>query len=229
MTALSPSLYAADPLRIAEDIEAVAPYAESFHLDVMDGRFAPEFGLNLRFIREFAAVTTIPLDVHLMVTNPREVVLRIAEMGVRSIAVHIESDDDVRDLVAIIRSNGVKTYAALRHTTPMAVLEPILDDIDGCLLLTAPAGGGAFDEQAFSRLAQRPKDLYTVVDGKIGPEHFERLKTLGVDVAVVGTALFADRQAAQRARDLSGMLCRPHQTEFSGVRASSEKGGWAGP
>ncbi len=214
MTALSPSLYAADPLRMAEDIEAVAPHAESFHLDVMDGRFAPEFGLNLRFIGELAAVAKIPLDVHLMVANPKEIIRRIVGTGVRSIAVHVEVGDDFRDLAAIIRGNGVKAYAALRHTTPVKTLEGLRDDMDGCLLLTAPAGGGAFDERAFSRLAQRPQGLYTVVDGKIGPAHFERLNTLGVDVAVVGAALFGDGPVAQRARDFSKML-------HGGIRVSA--------
>ncbi|HEV7317472.1 MAG TPA: hypothetical protein VGO04_02525 [Ensifer sp.] len=199
MTALSPSLYAADPLLITDELEAVAPYAESFHLDVMDGQFAPEFGLNFRFIRDLAQATEIPLDVHLMLARPRDAVVRVAEMGVRSIAVHVEIKDDLRDLVSIIRRNGGKAYAALRHTTPVSVLEPILEAIDGCLFLTAPAGGGKFDELAFERLAQRPKGLHTVVDGKIGPEHFARLRAHGVDVAVVGGALFSNGHVAERA------------------------------
>ena len=68
--------------------------------------------------------------------------MRVAEMGVRSIAVHVEIEDDLRDLASIIRHNGGKTYAALRHATPVGVLEPLLEAIDGCLFLTAPAGGG---------------------------------------------------------------------------------------
>lgn len=206
MTALSPSLYAANPLRLAEEIEAVAPHAESFHLDVMDGAFAPEFGLNLRFIRELSRVSSLPLDVHLMLANPKETAIRIAEMGVRSVAVHLEVDQDFREVISIVKSNGVKAYAALRHTTQVAALNPLLGDIDGCLLLTAPAGGGPFDDNAFDRLAGRPDGLYTIVDGRIGPQHCRRLKELTVDVAVVGAALFAARQAARRAADFGAAL-----------------------
>lgn len=206
MTALSPSLYAADPLLIVEEIEAVAPYVESFHLDVMDGMFAPEFGLNLRFIRDLSSVTRVPLDIHLMVAKPRTTAIRIAEMGVRSIALHVEAEHNFRELAVDIQSHGVRVYAALRHTTPVSALNPLLDIAEGCLLLTAPAGGGDFDARAFDRLAARPDGLYTIVDGRIGPEHFDRLKELCVDVAVVGTALFAGAQAAQRASDFRNML-----------------------
>lgn len=206
MTALSPSLYAANPLLIRDEMEAVASYSESFHLDVMDGQFAPEFGLNLSFIRELAAATSIPLDVHLMLARPMQTVVRVASMGLRSIAVHVEIEEDFRAVVATVRGHGVKAYAALRHTTPVTVLSDLEGAVDGCLLLTAPAGGGTFDEHAFNRLAQRPAGLYTVVDGKIAPEHFDRLNDLRVDLAVLGAALFKDDQTARRAAEFSRML-----------------------
>ena len=67
MTDLTASLFAADPLRLLEEIEAVTPYVESFHLDIMDGAFAPEFGLRGRLVGDLRQVTAKPLDVHLMV------------------------------------------------------------------------------------------------------------------------------------------------------------------
>ncbi len=208
MTALSASVYAADPFRLAEEIDAVSASVESLHLDVMDGVFAPEYGLSARLIRDLSRRTSMPLDVHLMVARPKNSVIRFSEIGVRSIAIHLEADQDFRELTAIGRSNGVKVYAALRHTTPVAALDAELDHVDGCLLLTAPAGGGAFDQHAFDRLAQRPNGLYTVVDGRIEPEHFKRLNRFQVDMAVVGAALFIEGQAKAKAEEYSKMLGR---------------------
>ncbi len=206
MTALSASVYAANPFRLAEEIEAVVANVESLHLDVMDGVFAPEYGLTARVIRDLTECTATPLDVHLMVAQPKQSAIRFAEMGVRSIAVHLETEQNYNEIAAIVRSHGVKAYAALRHTTPMCALAAVAAHSDGCLLLTAPAGGGSFDERAFSRLQERPSNLYTIVDGKIGPDHFARLNELGVDLAVVGAALFLDGEAEQRSRTLSQML-----------------------
>ncbi|ENN86538.1 pentose-5-phosphate-3-epimerase [Rhizobium freirei PRF 81] len=149
---------------------------------------------------------TVPLDVHLMVSRPEVPAARFAEMGVRSIAVHVESEVDFAEIAKIARSNGTKVHAALRHTTPVAALDPLLEHVDGCLFLTAPAGGGAFDQHAFKRLSQRPKGLYTIVDGKIIPDHFKRLAKLEVDVAVVGAALFAAGETEERARAFARML-----------------------
>ncbi|HEV7247550.1 MAG TPA: hypothetical protein VGN93_11235 [Shinella sp.] len=206
MTALSASVYAADPFHLAEEIEAVLANVESLHLDVMDGVFAPEYGLTARTIEALSESTPKPLDVHLMVAEPRQPAVRFSELGVRSIAIHVEATEDFKELSRIVRSNGSKAYAALRHTTPVAVLEKLADQLDGCLFLTAPAGGGAFDQHAFTRLAQRPAGLYTVVDGKIDPGHFKRLDQMQVDLAVVGAALFSAGDAEVRSEAFSRML-----------------------
>ncbi|WP_370677548.1 hypothetical protein [Pleomorphomonas sp. PLEO] len=200
MTALSASLFAADPLRLSEEIEAVAAYVESFHLDIMDGVFAPEFGLSGRLIGDLARVTNRPLDVHLMVSDPRSAIVRYAELGVRSIAVHIEGEADFAEAAAIVRSNGGRLLAAIRHTTPVARLDEVAESVDGILFMTAPLGGGAFDDTAFIRLAERPRHLPTTVDGRIEAGHFQLLTGLGVDLAVMGAALFAGGRAGEQAR-----------------------------
>ena len=143
MTALSASVYAADPFRLAEDIEAVLPNVESLHLDVMDGVFAPEYGLTARVIRNLSECASKPLDVHLMVARPRDAVIRFSELGVRSLAIHLEAEEDFVELSRIARANGSGAFAALRHTTPISELEKVAEHTDGCLLLTAPAGGGS--------------------------------------------------------------------------------------
>lgn len=208
MTALSASLFAADPLRLQEEIEAVAPHVESFHLDIMDGAFAPEFGLSGRLVGDLARVTTKPLDVHLMVNDPRSVLVRYAELGVRSIAIHIEGEGDFAEAATIVRANGCRLLAAIRHTTPVVRLQDVAEIVDGILFMTAPLGGGAFDDNAFLRLAERPRHLPTTVDGRIDAGHFQRLAELGVDLAVMGAALFSGGGAADRASGYAAELAR---------------------
>jgi len=211
MSALSPSLYAANPLCMIEDINAVSPWVESFHIDMMDGVFAPELGLSLRLVRTLGSMTSLPLDIHLMLDHPQAMALKLAGLGVRSIALHLESKqintrEKFRELARLVQSHGVHVHAALRPATPIIALDPVLDSINGCLLLTAPAGGGVFDPHSFQRLAQRPKALHTVVDGQIETTHFQRLNTLGIDVVVIGTALFANGNSAHNAERFSALL-----------------------
>ena len=216
MTSLAASLFAADPLRLLEEIEAVTPYVESFHIDIMDGAFAPEFGLSGRLVGDLRQVTAKPLDVHLMVGDPHGAIIRYAEAGVRSIAVHIEGGTDFAEASAIVRANGGRLLAAIRHTTPVARLQDVADTVDGILFMTAPLGGGAFDQHAFSRLAERPRHLPTTVDGRIDASHFQRLTDLGVDLAVMGAALFAEGRAAD--------LARQHAAELAGHGLASKAG-----
>ena len=214
MTQLSASLFAADPLHLAAEIAAVSPHVESLHLDIMDGAFTPDFGLNARLIQALAACTELPLDVHLMVRDPLRPAIRYAEMGVRSIAVHVEvahveAGRDFGELAAVMRSHGVRTIAALRHTTAVAALDAVRDQADGFLFLTAPAGGGAFDISAFERLAARPPGLPVMVDGRIEPAHFAQLREMGVELAVVGATLFAAGEVGPRAAELAALLAGP--------------------
>jgi ribulose-phosphate 3-epimerase len=212
MTSLAASLFAADPLRLLEEIEAVTPYVESFHLDIMDGAFAPEFGLSGRLVGDLRQVTAKPLDVHLMVGDPRGAIIRYAEAGVRSIAVHIEGGTDFAEASAIVRANGGRLLVAIRHTTPVVRLNEVSEIVDGILFMTAPLGGGAFDDNAFDRLAERPRHLSTTVDGRIEARHFQRLADLGVDLAVMGAALFADGEAAEMARRYAAELAVQEHT-----------------
>lgn len=215
MTALSASLYAADPLRLAEQAAEVAPHVAAFHIDIMDGMFTPDFGLNARLIRALIAGNALPLDVHLMVRDPVPIAARYAELGLRSIAVHLEAEGDIRRIATDIRSNGVQAFAAIRHATEIGLLRGIEDDVDGFLLLTAPAGGGAFQADTFERLSRRPASRATMVDGRIVPAHFPRLAALGVDIVVMGAALFEGAGAGQRAACMAQQLAEARHGALS--------------
>ncbi|HWU64003.1 MAG TPA: hypothetical protein VN112_18465 [Ensifer sp.] len=208
MMKISASLYAADPLRLGEQIEAVADHVDSLHIDIMDAAFTPEFGLHERLVRDVAAYTKLPLDVHLMLRHPAKAAVRFAEMGARSIAFHVEGDHSVSELPNMIRHNGSLAYVSLRHTTHVSELEQFSDYADGFLFLTAPAGGGSFDETAFDRLQVRPKGYPTTVDGKVGLGQLKQMQSLGVDTVVLGAALFDTSDASARADEIFSLVQR---------------------
>jgi ribulose-phosphate 3-epimerase len=200
---ISASLYAADPLRLSDEIDAVSPHVDSLHIDIMDGRFAPEFGLYERLVRDIMHRSALPIDVHLMVQEPMRPAARFSELGARLVAFHVEGDHSINDVAAVVRSHGSLAYASLRHTTDTSTITHMIDAIDGLLFLTAPAGGGCFDDHAFDRLARRPQGLPVIVDGKIDSRHFSRLIELEVDLAVIGGALFSKGTPDVTAREFT--------------------------
>jgi ribulose-phosphate 3-epimerase len=202
---ISASLYAADPLRLSEAVQAVAPYVGSFHIDIMDGRFASAFGLGEALVRSLLAEGLPPLDIHLMLEYPEPWIHQFAFLGVRSIAFHSEAVCDVRSAVSAIRAAGCLAYIAFLPEAPVARISQLLPEADGILLLTAPPGGGAFNAQALARLQCLPKALPKIVDGRIGTSHFDLCRSAGVEFAVLGRALFEGEGLAQRARELSSL------------------------
>ncbi len=206
MTLLSPSVYAADPFKLKQQLDIITPYSASFHMDIMDGVFTPDYGLNDRLVKELADASDVPLDIHLMVSNPHKIVERYIEFNVRSISVQVENISDFKNIAALIQSRNIKSIAALQPYTSMQKAHQISDYVDGFLFLTAPAGGGNFDPNAFQRLKDRPKDKFTIVDGKIEPKYFTELQALNIDLAVIGSALFGGEDLRIQSKDFASQL-----------------------
>ena len=200
---ISASLYAADPLHLAEAVEAVAPHVGSLHIDIMDGRFASAFGLSEALVRSLLAKGSPPLDVHLMLEHPEPWIHQFGRLGVRSIAFHAEAVSDVRSAASSIRAAGRLAYVSFLPETPVARILQLLSEADGILLLTAPPGGGPFNPEALERLRHLPKEVPKIVDGRIEAAHFELCRATGVELAVLGRALFESERLAERARELS--------------------------
>ena len=161
---ISASLYAADPLRLAEAVEAIAPHVGSLHIDIMDGRFASAFGLGEALVRSLVAEGSPPLDIHLMLERPEPWIHQFTKLDVRSIAFHAEAVSDVRSAASSIRAAGCLAYIAFRPETPVARISQLLPEADGILLLTAPPGGGAFNPEALARLQYLPREMPKIVD-----------------------------------------------------------------
>jgi ribulose-phosphate 3-epimerase len=203
---LSASLFAADPFRLEAQLEAVEPHVDSFHVDIIDGRFAPAFGLGERIVQTLVRARSKPVDVHLMIENPAYWAPRFAALGARIVAVHTESGADVASALRSVRKEGALAYLALRPDTPVSGVQRLIDDADGALLLTAPAGGGAFIAAALQKTFDLPRAYPSIIDGRVEESHFEVACAAGVDLAVMGHSLFSHEDISVRADALAAKL-----------------------
>ncbi|EOV8826001.1 TPA: hypothetical protein RY491_003464 [Escherichia albertii] len=177
---ISASVYAANPLYINSQITALLPDIESLHFDVMDGHFVPAYGLNITLFQQLKENFDLPIDVHLMVTNPEEWALSFAQMGARYIAVHPESCRDPVSLLRAIRQRGAKGYLAISTSLSMVDVQPLI----------AEADGGEFIPEMLHKAQDIPADLPVVYDGRMQKNRFHLLRNQPHDQVVIGSALF---------------------------------------
>ena len=143
MTIIAPSLLAANFVRLAEDIARVeAAGADWLHLDIMDGHFVPNLTFGPPIVAAIRKITKLPLDVHLMITNPSALIDDFAAAGADWLTVHGETEPHLHRLVARIRELGVRPAVALNPATPANTLEEILPEVEMVLVMSVNPGFG---------------------------------------------------------------------------------------
>ncbi|WP_213991813.1 hypothetical protein [Sodalis sp. dw_96] len=187
---ISASVYAADQRCVMAQLIPLLPHLESLHFDVMDGHFAPVFGLNQTLFRQLRHSVDLPIDVHLMIRHPQSWALRFAEMGARWIAFHPETCENPLALLRSIRDYGSRAYLALSPHVTVPSVRHLLDEADGVLILSTPPGGGAFIPEMLAKARGLPVELPVVHDGKMQRHHAGLLRNLPGDLVVMGAALF---------------------------------------
>ena len=143
MKKIAPSILSADFSRLGEEIRAIeSAGADYIHIDVMDGHFVPNITIGPLVVEAVRRVTTLPLDVHLMIENPDRYIADFASAGADIIVVHAETVHHLHRTVQLITSLGKRAGVSLNPATPLNVLDYVLDDLDLVLLMTVNPGFG---------------------------------------------------------------------------------------
>ena len=206
---LAPSILAADFARLGEQVaDAERAGADRIHVDVMDGHFVPNLSMGPAIVQSLRPVTRLPLETHLMVSDPDAFLEAFAEAGSDSLLVHWEDNDNLHRTVQRIKALGKRPGVVINPATPAHVLEEILGDVEQVLVMTVNPG---FGHQHFihttlpkigrvRRMVEQLGQACDVeVDGGIDATTAPLVVAAGANVLVAGSAIFNDTESVAAA------------------------------
>jgi ribulose-phosphate 3-epimerase len=203
---IAPSILSADFTILADEIKkAEDAGADVLHLDVMDGHFVPNLTIGPPVVSSIRKITSLPLDVHLMVQKPELLLEDFIQAGANWISVHIEADDHLNRTMSFLQERGIRRGVALNPATSVSSLDEILPYADYVLAMTVnPGFGGQTFIPSMLKKVRRLKEIIVSngyqtrieVDGGIGPDNLDAILTAGADIIVAGSAIFSSRKSA---------------------------------
>ena len=206
---LAPSILAADFARLGEQVaQAEQCGADRIHVDVMDGHFVPNISMGAPIVKSLRQVTRLPLETHLMISDPDFFLDEFAAAGSDSFIVHWEGNNNLHRTLQRIKSLGKGVGLAINPATPASVLEEVLPELDRVLVMTVNPG---FGHQSFIRSTlpkiQRVRQMIEKIgtdcelelDGGIDATTAALGVAAGADVLVAGTSVFGDRDGVAAA------------------------------
>jgi ribulose-phosphate 3-epimerase len=206
---LAPSILAADFARLGEQVaEAERAGADRIHVDVMDGHFVPNISMGAPIIASLRKVTRLPLEAHLMISNPDFFLDEFAEAGADAFLVHWEGNNDLSRTVHRIKTMGKRVGVAINPATPAAVLEEIMPDVDQVLVMTVNPGFGHqhFLHGTLPKLTRARQMIDRIkpecgleVDGGVDAKTAPQAVAAGANVLVAGSAIFNDSESVTAA------------------------------
>ena len=219
MKLIAPSILSADFSRLGEEIAAVeAAGADWIHVDVMDGRFVPNITIGPVVVASIRKATRLPFDVHLMIESPERFIDGFAGAGADTITVHVEAAAHLHRTVAMIREKGLRAGVSLNPATPLALVEPILPDIDLLLVMTVNPGFGGqkFISGMIPKIAAAKRmirkaapEVLLEVDGGVHLKNIRSIADAGADVLVAGSAIFGSRDYAATIGAMKARIATP--------------------
>jgi len=215
MNKIAPSILSADFSILKEQIQALEEGSpELIHLDIMDGHFVPNLTFGPQIAKTVKKITKIPLDAHLMVSNPDFLIPLFADAGCSIISVHAEVCPNMHRTIQSIKERGVKASVAINPATPLCVLEHVLPDIDMVLLMSVNPGFGnqkyiaqVTDKIRKTRemLNKAGRNIDIQVDGGIKIDNIREVADAGANVFVAGSAILGDKDGKTPARVMKEM------------------------
>ena len=208
---LAPSILAADFARLGEQVaEAERAGADRIHVDVMDGHFVPNIAIGAPIVQSLRRVTRLPLETHLMISNPDYFLDEFADAGSDSFLIHWEGANNLHRTVQRIKTLGKRAGVAINPATPAAVLEEILSDLDQVLVMTVNPGFGhqRFLESTLPKVRrvaemidQINSDCELEVDGGIDELTAPTVVAAGANVLIAGTSVFGAAKSVTAAME----------------------------
>jgi len=209
---VSPSILAANFANLGAEVKKIESIADYVHIDVMDGHFVPNLTFGLIVAKAVKRITNLPLDSHLMVDNPENLVDEFCEIS-EIVSVHYEATYHLHRLIQRIKEKDVKAFVALNPHTSVELLQDILMDVDGVLIMSVNPGFGGqkFIPNALNKI-RRLNDIKRKtgltfkieVDGGINEETFESTLNAGVDILVAGSYVFGSEDPVRAIKTLKG-------------------------
>lgn len=197
---IAPSVLAADFLRLGNEVQAAQRGgADRIHLDVMDGMYVPNISFGVPVVKALRRATTLPLETHLMIVQPERYLDAFADAGSDTIIVHQETSPHLDRTVQHIKDLGKKAGVSLNPSTPIGVLDLVIEQLDLILIMTVNPGFGGqhFIPYSLKKIAQLRRVLNDrnpacdlEVDGGVEPHNIASIWEAGARVFVAGTAVF---------------------------------------
>ena len=212
MVKIATSILSADFLNLQKEIEAVQKAgADILHLDVMDGHFVPNLTFGMPIIKQIKEIAAIPLDVHLMVSNPAEYLELLGKWNIDYVSFHQEAENHLHRQIHVLKEHGVKAGIALNPATPIETILPVLPDLDFVLLMSVNPGfgGQSFIPNVYDKISKLKEfttdinpNLEIEVDGGVNNENTHDLQKNGADILVAGSYIFKSNNYSQQISSL---------------------------
>lgn len=209
---IAPSILSADFGRLEEEVKAIETAgADLLHLDIMDGHYVPNLTFGYTVTQTVHRLTKLPLDAHLMVTNPADYTEKMAASGVKFLSFHPETVFHPHRLITAIKQNGMKAGVALNPGTPLNVLNELLPELDFVLLMSVNPGfsGQKFIPSVTAKTAQLKQKITALnlktlieVDGGIDVSVAPQLINAGADILVSASYIFSQQDYSAAIRNL---------------------------
>jgi len=209
---IAPSILSADFSCLGEQIRAVERGgAGVLHVDVMDGHFVPNITIGLPVVKSLAGFTRLPMDTHLMITDPGQYATQFVEAGAQMVSVHVEADPHLHRTLMAIKAAGAQAGVVLNPSTPVVAVEEALQFADYVLVMSVNPGFGGqkFIPQSIDKVKrlrrmidERQLNVRIEIDGGVDRTNIETVVAAGAEIIVAGSAIFGKSDAEAAVKDL---------------------------